>query len=53
MNSTHMNIVRKMGEKRRREKVEAKRAKREARRLQKAADATQAEAARNAGAPPK
>ena len=39
-----MNIIRKVGEARRREKVEKKRARREARRKLKAADATRAAA---------
>jgi hypothetical protein len=47
-----MNIIRKMGEARRREKAEAKRARREARRKLKA-DATQAEAMRNSVTLPK
>jgi hypothetical protein len=41
-----MNIIRKVGEAQRREKAEAKRAKREAKRKLKAADATQAESSK-------
>jgi hypothetical protein len=48
-----MNIIRKVGEARRREKAEAKRAKREMRRKLRAADATAAEATRNSVTPPK
>jgi hypothetical protein len=47
-----MNIIRKVGEARRREKAEAKRAKREARRKLRA-DATAIEATRNSVTLPK
>jgi Spy/CpxP family protein refolding chaperone len=47
-----MNIIRKVGEARRREKTEAKRAKREARRKLKAADAKDTTAAEPASSLP-